>query len=116
VVLLWQTEASRRLLRPLVPAGRTTLTLYVGQSLLFVPVFYGFGLGYHAVLSQAQALTIGIAAFAAQLVLAAWWLRHYRYGPLEWAWRAMTYTTSEIPFRRRGKSAPDTVDSAGLNS
>lgn len=100
VVALWQSSA-RWLLRPLVPAGRTTLTLYVGQSLLFVPVFYAFGLGLHASISQAQALTLGIAAFAVQLVLAGWWVRHYRYGPLEWAWRALTYTTTQIPFRRR---------------
>jgi len=99
VILLWQSRL-RALLRPLVPAGRTTLTLYVGQSLLFVPVFYGFGLGLHATISQAQALTLGIIAFAAQLVLADWWMRYYRYGPLEWVWRALTYTTTQIPFRR----------------
>ena len=99
VIALWQSPA-RRLLRPLVPAGRTTLTLYIGQSLVFVPVFYGFGLGLHASMSQAQAVMLGIAAFAAQLVLAGWWMRHYRYGPLEWLWRALTYTTTQIPFRR----------------
>ena len=99
VIAMWQSGA-RLLLRPLVPAGRTTLTLYIGQSLLFVPLFYGFGLGLHASLSQAQAVTLGIAAFAAQLVLAGWWMRHYRYGPLEWLWRALTYTTVKIPFRR----------------
>ena len=43
---------------------------------------------------------LGIAAFAAQLALAGWSVRHYRYGPLEWAWRALTYTTTQIPFRR----------------
>jgi len=96
---LWQSPA-RRLLRPLVPAGRTTLTLYIGQSLVFVPVYYGFGLGLHASMSQEQAVALGIAAFAAQLVLAGWWMRRYRYGPLEWVWRALTYTTTQIPFRR----------------
>ena len=98
VIALWQSPA-RALLRPLVPAGRTTLTLYIGQSLVFVPVFYGFGLGL-AGMGQAQALTLGLAAFAAQLVLAGWWMRRYRYGPLEWLWRAATYMTTKIPFRR----------------
>jgi uncharacterized protein len=100
VIMLWQSRL-RALLRPLVPAGRTTLTLYVGQSLIFVPVFYGFGLGLHAWIGQARALALGIAAFAAQLALAGWWMRHFRYGPLEWVWRALTYTTTQIPFRRR---------------
>ena len=48
LVGLWQTGL-RPLLRPLVPAGRVTLTLYIGQSLIFVPVYYGFGLGWQAV-------------------------------------------------------------------
>lgn len=99
VIALWQSVA-RPLLRPLVPAGRITLTLYIGQSLLFVPVYYGFGLGWHDDLSQVQALLLGLFAFAVQLVIAAWWVKHFRYGPLEWLWRAATYTTTAIPFRR----------------
>jgi uncharacterized protein len=99
LVGLWQTGL-RPLLRPLVPAGRVTLTLYIGQSLIFVPVYYGFGLGWHDDITQVQALLLGFAAFALQLVLAAWWVRRYRYGPLEWLWRAGTYMTTAIPFRR----------------
>ena len=98
VIALWQSGACR-LLRPLVPAGRMTLTFYVGQSLLFVPVFYGFGLGLHGEIGQARALALGVAAFAAQLLLAGWWMRHFRYGPLEYGWRAFTFTTTRIPFR-----------------
>ncbi|MFL2518870.1 MAG: DUF418 domain-containing protein [Candidatus Azotimanducaceae bacterium] len=26
-----------------------------------------------------------------QLYLSPWWLARYRYGPLEWLWRALTY-------------------------
>jgi uncharacterized protein len=98
VIALWQSRA-RPLLRLLAPMGRMTLTFYIGQSLVFVPVFYGFGLGL-AGMGQTQALLLGLAAFAAQLVLAGWWVRHYRYGPLEWTWRALTYTSTRIPFRR----------------
>jgi hypothetical protein len=46
VIALWRNRA-RPLLRLFVPAGRMTLTFYVGQSLLFVPFFYGFGLRLH---------------------------------------------------------------------
>lgn len=98
VIALWQSPA-RTLLRPLVAAGRMTLTLYIGQSLVFVPIFYGFGLGL-AGMGQGEALMLGLAAFAIQLVLAGWWMRRYRYGPLEWLWRAATYMSGRIPFRR----------------
>ena len=97
-VLLWQLPAGR-ILRALVPAGRVTLTLYVGQSLVAVPLLYGFGLGLWDDLSHAGMVLWGLAAFALQIALAAWWLRHFRYGPLEWLWRAGTRTSLAVPLR-----------------
>ncbi|WP_372012757.1 DUF418 domain-containing protein [Pseudoxanthomonas sp. 10H] len=90
-----------RALGVLAPAGRMTLTLYLAQSLLFVPVFYGYGLGLHASMTQLQALLLGLVAFAAQLVFAHLWFRRFYYGPLEWLWRAGTYLTVDVPFVRR---------------
>ena len=98
-VLAWHSPL-RPALASLVPAGRTTLTLYVGQSLVFAPILYGYGFGLWDDLSTAETVLWGLAAFAAQTALAALWLRHYRYGPLEWLWRAATRTTTAVPFRR----------------
>jgi len=100
-VLLWQGPA-RRLLATLAPAGRMTLTLYVGQSLVGTPLFYGYGLGLWDKMSNAEALLWGIAAFTVQMALAAWWFHRFRHGPLEWLWRAGTRTTLAVPFRRAG--------------
>lgn len=98
-------SAGQRLIRPFAGIGRLTLTLYVAQSLVFVPVFYGFGLGAWDDWSQATRLLVGLAAVAAQMVIAAAWLRRYHYGPLEWAWRALTYLSWDIPFRRKSGEA-----------
>ena len=98
-VLAWHSPL-RPALAALVPAGRTTLTLYVGQSLVFAPILYGYGFGLWDDLSTAETVLWGLAAFAAQTALASLWLRHYRYGPLEWLWRAATRTTTAVPFRR----------------
>ena len=98
-VLAWHSPL-RPALASLVPAGRMTLTLYVGQSLVFAPILYGYGFGLWDDLSTAETVLWGLAAFAAQTALAALWLRHYRYGPLEWLWRAATRTTTAVPFRR----------------
>ena len=98
-VLLWQGPV-RKLLALLAPAGRMTLTLYIGQSLVGVPLFYGYGLDLWDKLSNAEVVLWGAAAFAAQLALAAWWFRAFRYGPLEWLWRAGTRTTFAVPFRQ----------------
>jgi uncharacterized protein len=103
-VLLWFTPV-RRLQALLVPAGRMTLTLYVGQSVAGVALFYGWGLGLWDDFSNAQLVIGGLVAFALQLALAAWWFRRFRYGPLEWGWRAATRTTLDVPFRRVTPSA-----------
>lgn len=95
-----------RALGLLAPAGRMTLTLYVGQSLVFVPVFYGYGLGLYASMTQLQAVLLGLVAFAAQLWLARLWFTRFYYGPLEWLWRAGTYLTTAVPFVRRRAPAP----------
>ncbi|UAK24156.1 DUF418 domain-containing protein [Sphingomonas nostoxanthinifaciens] len=101
-VLLWQGWL-RPLLAAFVPCGRLTLTLYIGQSLVFVPVFYGFGLHLWDRITQEQALLLGIVAFLAQLALAHWWLRRFAYGPLEWLWRSATLLSRDVPFRRRAE-------------
>ncbi|WP_262984742.1 DUF418 domain-containing protein [Sphingomonas daechungensis] len=95
-VAIFQTGA-RPVLAALAAPGRMTLTLYVLQSVIFVPVFYGFGLGLWDKVTLAQCLWIGIVAFGVQIVAAHLWFRAFRYGPLEWAWRAATRMTLNIP-------------------
>ncbi|MDF7777054.1 DUF418 domain-containing protein [Sphingomonas sp. AOB5] len=100
LMALWQGPA-QRLLRPFVPAGRLTLTFYIGQSLVFIPVFYGFGLGLWDDWNPATRLTVALLGVGVQMAFAAWWLRRFQYGPIEWLWRAATYMTWNVPFRRR---------------
>lgn len=104
LLAIFQSPA-RAVIRPLAAVGRTTLTLYILQSMVFVPVFYGFGLGLYDDWNQTVRLWVGLGAIAAQLVLAAWWLRHFQYGPIEWVWRALTYWRRDVPFRRVAASA-----------
>jgi uncharacterized protein len=98
-------SVGRPLLRRLAPVGRLTLTLYVGQSLIFVPLFYGFGLGLYRTITEPQALALGIAAFLLQVAFAHWWFARFHYGPLEWLWRALTYLRSDVPFVKRAPAA-----------
>jgi uncharacterized protein len=39
-------------------------------------------------------LLIAIAAFLAQVVISRIWLARFGHGPLEWAWRKLTYGAS----------------------
>jgi uncharacterized protein len=104
-VQLW-LWGSGRVLERLVPCGRMTLTLYVGQSLVFVPIFYGFGLHLWDRITQEQSLALGLFACAVQLVFATVWFRYFAYGPLEWIWRAGTKLSLDVPFRRRDLAKP----------
>jgi uncharacterized protein len=98
--ILCYCSRARPLLGSFIAPGRMTLTLYVGQSLVFIPYFYEFGLNQHASVSQSMAAVIGVLAFGVQVVLARLWLERFLYGPLEWVWRAGTYLTTGLPLRR----------------
>jgi len=91
VLLLAQLPVAGRALGVFAPLGRMAFTNYLMQSLVFGFVFYGYGLGQFGRLGAAHALAIGVAVFVAQMMFSAWWLRRYRFGPLEWLWRTLMY-------------------------
>jgi len=61
-------------------------------------VFFGFGFGLLGRYGNSVAVPIGIVVVAALTWLCPFWLRHYRYGPVEWAWRSLTWLRRQ-PFR-----------------
>jgi uncharacterized protein len=87
--------SGKRLLGWAAPLGRMAFTNYLAQSLIFGWIFYGYGLGLFGRLGVASALAIGLAVYAAQVVVSAWWLRRYRYGPIEWLWRTLMYGAAQ---------------------
>jgi len=97
---LFQSVA-RPIARAYAAPGKMTLTLYVSQSVIFAPVYYGYGLGLYDDLTPLTCLAIGMVAWAVQMVFAHYWFRRFHYGPLEWLWRAATRTNLDVPFIRR---------------
>ncbi|RFP10478.1 DUF418 domain-containing protein [Duganella sp. BJB488] len=83
--------AQRRVLHVFAPLGRMAFTNYIAQSLIFGYIFFGYGLGQFGRLGAAPVFLLGLVVYAAQMAASAWWLRHYRYGPLEWLWRTLMY-------------------------
>lgn len=86
-----QSPAWARCLAVLAPAGRMALTNYLVQSLAMTLVFYGYGLGFFEQLPRAWQVPFVIVFFALQVAASRWWLVRFRYGPVEWLWRAGTY-------------------------
>jgi len=89
-LLAWPGAA--RWLRPFALAGRMPLSNYLLQTLLGLVVFYGWGLGFWNRVSPSVevALATGLY-FLVQLPLSAAWLARFRYGPIEYVWRRLTY-------------------------
>ena len=90
--LLWfNRPRGRRVLGKLAPYGRTALSNYVLQTLIGTTLLYHFGLGLLGELSNADMFGIAVLVIAGQVALSTAWLRHYRFGPLEWLWRSATW-------------------------
>jgi uncharacterized protein len=102
VALLFQSRRWMPVLRRFAPIGQMALTCYLFQTAFAVWLFYGFMPGPHLMgrVGASAALVIGAIWFAIQASLASAWLRRYRYGPVEWVWRSLTYWALQ-PFRRR---------------
>ncbi|MFL0354679.1 DUF418 domain-containing protein [Xanthomarina sp. GH4-25] len=73
------------------PVGKTALSNYIFQTFISITIFYGIGFGFVGKLGITVIMGISIAVFCFQVVLSTWWLKHFRFGPLEWIWRQLTY-------------------------
>jgi uncharacterized protein len=91
VFCLLGTGIGARLLSPLRHAGRMALTNYLGASIIGTWYFSGYGLGHYMQVSRAGQVLFVAVVFSAQLAFSAFWLSRFRYGPMEWLWRAVTY-------------------------
>lgn len=92
LVSLWSRGGGRGLLASALAAvGRTALSNYVGQSVVCGLVFYSYGLGLFGRLTGPQLAGVALAVFALEAAASMAWLRVFRLGPLEWAWRSLTY-------------------------
>jgi len=81
----------RRLVGVFAPLGRMALSSYLMQSVICVVLSYGYGFGLWWRIGAAQAMGIAAAILLLQLPLSAWWLSRFRFGPVEWVWRRLTY-------------------------
>lgn len=93
-VVLWVMRSrttSRHRLEPVARVGRMGLTNYLWQSVAMSVLFLSYGLGLDGRLPLWSCALVGIAIYLSHLPISAWWLRRFRYGPVEWVWRSLTY-------------------------
>jgi uncharacterized protein len=93
IVLSFQGGRGRAFLDLFRPVGQMALTNYLVQGFAYAVVLFGVGpgLGLAGRIGATAIVALCVAFFAAQIALSHWWLARYRFGPMEWLWRWLTY-------------------------
>lgn len=85
--------------KALAAVGRMALTNYVMHSVICAFIFTGIGFSLYGKLERSELYYVVLSIWLFQLVASPIWLKYFRFGPLEWLWRSLTYKKKQ-PFRR----------------
>tara|TARA_Y100000815_G_scaffold89151_1_gene77987 strand:- start:4984 stop:6318 length:1335 start_codon:yes stop_codon:yes gene_type:complete len=100
LLALWGPSAAGGWLgRRFVAAGRMAFSNYLGTSIVMMFVFHGWAGGLFGQLHRLELLGIVVAMWLVMLLWSKAWLSVFRFGPLEWVWRCLTYGKL-FPIRR----------------
>jgi uncharacterized protein len=98
LLLFVRSGALGWLRRAFAAVGQMAVTNYLTHSVV-CGIFFT-GLGFYGRLERYQLYYVVFAIWLVQLVVSPLWLKHYRFGPVEWLWRSLTYLKPQ-PMRRR---------------
>jgi len=76
-----------------------TNCLVQSVAIILILTFAGPGFGFAGKAGVSTFLPLVIAFFAAQIVFSHVWMKAFAFGPVEWLWRALTYSSAP-PMRR----------------
>jgi uncharacterized protein len=99
IMLLCKHGVLRPVTRVLGCVGQMAFTGYILQTVISTTIFYGHGFGLFGKVERTGKIGVVFGVWAFLLILAPLWLRRYRFGPLEWLWRSLTYWKRQ-PMRR----------------
>jgi len=92
LLVVWTPRAIQSWLgQRLVAAGRMAFSNYLGTSIIMLFVFHGWALGLYGKLHRIELFGVVLLAWVAMLLWSKPWLERFRFGPLEWLWRCLTY-------------------------
>jgi len=114
LTILCKAGALRWLTGRLAAIGQMALSNYILQSVICAVVFTGYGFGLYGRLERYRLYYVVAGCWAISLAASPIWLRHYRFGPLEWCWRSLTYCRRQP--MRRPSGAPTAAEAVEINS
>ena len=86
-----QHNRVRTALMPLANVGRLAISIYIFHGLIGTTLFYGYGFGLYGELGIACGEVFSILFCGLVLIFSSWWMKRFRFGPIEWLWRSFTY-------------------------
>ena len=103
ISFLYEKSILIKLLEPLAFAGRMSLTNYIMQSVVGFVLFNGVFFSLYGKLSLAWLAVITVASYASLVWGSKIWMDNFRFGPLEYIWRQLTYKAS-LKFFKNGNT------------
>lgn len=100
LMLMYKSGWFTWLFRLMRPVGQMAFTNYLMQSLLCGLFFYGVGFGFFGKLQRYELYYVVGAVWLLEILWSHIWLKYFRFGPLEWLWRSLTYWKKQ-PIRKR---------------
>ena len=85
--------------KSLAAVGQMAFTNYIMHTIICITIFMGFGFAMYGKLQRYELYYIVFSIWIFQLIVSPIWLRYFRFGPLEWMWRSLTYWKRQ-PFRK----------------
>jgi len=101
IMLLSDNAVMKKVLSPLAAVGRLSLSNYLFQSVVCTLIFYSYGFGLYGSIRPFYGLLLTILIFIIQIGLSKLWIKYFRFGPIEWLWRSLTYNKKQ-PIKVRG--------------
>lgn len=89
--------------RSLAAVGQMAFTNYIMHSIICNIIFLGYGFSMYGKLQRYELYYLVISIWIFQLIVSPIWLTYFRFGPMEWIWRSLTYWKRQ-PFRRIDKN------------
>jgi len=111
IMLMYKSGLFKWLFALMRPVGQMAFTNYLMQSIMCGIFFYGIGFGYFGKLEYHQLFYVVGVVWIIEITWSHIWLRYFRFGPLEWLWRSLTYWKRQ-PFK---KNNPNTDTMAFRN-
>ncbi len=100
VMLICRSAGFSKFKQVFSSVGRLAFTNYILQSIICTFIFYGHGFGLYGTVERKYQVLVVLGVWIILLIISPLWLKRFRFGPLEWLWRSLTYWCWQ-PFKIR---------------